>query len=156
MDQGANIDGHEAMKRRRADLVTGYKALPTPQARLARLVEETRTQPRLPPELRTEDRLVPGCLARLWLTTEMRDGCCHFVIDSDSTVVRGIAGLLARFYSGLPPEAVIATPPDFLVEAGFQQHLSGNRRDALAQLWSRMAGFARAQREGGNEVLRRS
>jgi len=115
------------------------------QDRLALLVERARKIPPLAPELRRDEHLIPGCLARLWFTATFRDDQCFFVCDSDSLVVKAIAGLLCDFYSGHPPAEILAHDPAFLAPLGVTQHLTPNRRNALAKVWERIRQFAEAQ-----------
>lgn len=117
------------------------------QARLSWLVEQARARPPLPVELRTDDRLVPGCIARLWLVAEFHSGCCFFRCDSDSQMVKAVAGLLCDFYSGSPPVDILAVSPDFLAEAGINQHLTPNRRNALARVGETIRCFAESHRQ---------
>lgn len=122
------------------------------QDRLALLVERVRKLPPLPLELRVEQKLIPGCLAKLWFVSEFRDGKCFFACDSDSLVVKAIAGLLCDFYSGQPPAEILAHDPGFLAPLGITQHLTPNRRNALAKVWERIRQFAQQNLAGGANV----
>lgn len=99
----------------------------------------------LPPELRTDTYRVEGCLSNLWFVPEFRDGRCYFKVDGDSHIVRGIALLLANFYSGELPAEILKHDPIFLSEVGITQHLSPNRRNGLSRLWEKIRTFAAAQ-----------
>jgi len=112
------------------------------QARFAWLVEQARQRPILPPEFRTDAYRVQGCLAKLWFVPEFRDGLCYFRSESDSLVVKSIAGLLCDFYSGHEPAAVAAHHPDFLTSVGITQHMTPNRRHTLTRIWEQIREFA--------------
>jgi cysteine desulfuration protein SufE len=114
------------------------------QARLMFLVEQAKSRPQLPPELRVEKNRVPGCLAKLWLVAEHRAGRCFFSCDSDSLIVKAVAGLLCDFYSGQMPSEILTHEPDFLVPLGIAQHLTPNRRNALARIREYIRDFADA------------
>ncbi len=114
------------------------------QERLQWLVEQARQRAPLAAELRTDDRRVPGCLANLWLLAESREGRCWFRCDSDSQIVRAVAGLLCNFYSGQTPEEILSLEPGFLAQVGINQHLTANRRNVLSRVWERIRGFAAA------------
>jgi cysteine desulfuration protein SufE len=88
--------------------------------------------------------LVSGCLAKLWLVAEFHAGRCVFACDSDSLVVKAIAGLLCEFYSGHAPAEILAHDPQFLAPLGITQHLTPNRRNALSKVWDRIRQFAEA------------
>src|SRR5665213_2276727 len=86
-------------------------ALKYGQDRLAFLVEKAKRRPPPAPELRVEENLIPGCLAKLWFVAEFCDGKCFFDCDSDSLVVKAVAGLLCEFYSGHAPAEIVAHDP---------------------------------------------
>lgn len=117
-------------------------ALKNGQDRLALLVELAKKRPPLAPELRVDGNLIPGCLAKLWFVCQFRDGKCFFNCDSDSLIVKAIAGLLGEFYSGLPPAEILAHDPGFLAPFGITQHLTPNRRNALSKVWDKIKRFA--------------
>ena len=116
-----------------------------PQERLQWLVEQARLRPPLAAELKTDAHRVPGCLANLWVVAEKRAGRCHFQCDSDSQIVRAVAGLLCDFYSDAAPTEIVALPPDFLEQVGINQHLTANRRNVLSRVWERIRSFAAEQ-----------
>ena len=109
------------------------------------VVDKAKKSPQLPPELRTDATRVEGCLSNLWFVPELREGNCYFKVDADSHIVRGIALLLADFYSGHPPKEILANDPGFLSEVGITQHLSPNRRNGLSRLWDKIRVFAAEQ-----------
>ena len=123
-------------------LTAELAALKNGQDRLALLVERAKKSPSLAPELRVEKNLIPGCLAKLWFVPQFCDGKCFFVCDSDSLVVKAVAGLLCDFYSGQTPAEILAHDPKFLAPLGITQHLTPNRRNALSKVWERIRQFA--------------
>ena len=125
-------------------LTATLTALKNGQDRLALLVEHAKKLPPLPPEQRVEENLIPGCLARLWFVPQFRAGRCFFDCDSDSLVVKAVAGLLCDFYSGHAPAEILAHDPKFLAPLGITQHLTPNRRNALSKIWERIREFATA------------
>jgi cysteine desulfuration protein SufE len=125
-------------------LTATLTALKNGQDRLALLVEHAKKLPPLPPEQRVEENLIPGCLAKLWFVPEARDESCFFACDSDSLVVKAIAGLLCSFYSGHAPDEILRHDSQFLAPLGITQHLTPNRRNALAKVWERIRQFAEA------------
>jgi cysteine desulfuration protein SufE len=130
---------------KQAALLKELSQLRSSHDRLAFLVRRAREQPRLDARYRTDESRVEGCLSRLWLVMEFKRGRCFFRSDSDSLIVKGIAGLLCDFFSGQPPEAIVAQDPAFLAQAGITQHLTPNRRNALSRVWENIRGFAEAR-----------
>ena len=132
---------------KQAQLTAQLAAFKNGQDRFAFLVERAKKIPPLPAEWRVEKNLLPGCLAKLWLVPECRDGKCFFVCDSDSLVVKAVAGLLCEFYSGHTPAEILAHDPKFLAPLGITQHLTPNRRNALGKVWERIREFSQINAE---------
>ena len=106
------------------------------------IVDKAKKSPGLPPELKTDQTRVEGCLSNLWFVAENRDGRCYFRSDADSHIVKAIAVLLCDFYSGQPAREILAHNPEFLTQVGITQHLSPNRRNGLSRLWDKIRAFA--------------
>lgn len=117
-----------------------------PLARLECLVDQARAMPALPEQDKTEANRIEGCMAQLWMSARFENGVCRFQCDSDSMVVKSIAGLLCRIYDGVPPRQILENSPEFLAEAGITSHLSANRRNALTRVWARIRSFAEKNR----------
>ena len=131
-----------SLAEKQVELTAQLAALKSGQDRLALLVEKAKAHAPLGPELRVEENLIPGCLAKLWFAPQVRDEECFFACDSDSLVVKAVAGLLCDFYSGQAPAKILAHDPKFLAPLGITQHLTPNRRNALSKIWGRIRQFA--------------
>ena len=129
-----------AEKQRR--LTETLEAFKTAQDRLAYAVRIGRAAEPLPAACRTDANRVEGCLARVWFVPEWREGCCHFRVDSDSAIIKGVAVLLCEFYGGQTPLEIVETSPAFLEKLGITQHLTPNRRNSLGAIWQSMRKFA--------------
>lgn len=140
-----DLNSTASLAEKRHQLETALGSIKGGQARFAWLVEQARLRPSLVPELRDETNRVEGCLSKLWVVAESREDYCYFKADSDSLIVKAIAGLLCDFYSGQPPAEIVAHNPSFLKELGISQHLTPNRRNGLAQVWERIRSFAAAR-----------
>jgi cysteine desulfuration protein SufE len=136
-----------SLAEKQLQLTTQLAALKNGQDRLALLVAQAKKCPPLAPEIRVDGNLIPGCLAKLWFVAQFCDGKCFFDCDSDSLVVKAIAGLLCDFYSGHAPAEILAHDPGFLAPLGITQHLTPNRRNALSKIWERIHEFARINAE---------
>lgn len=123
------------------------------QDRLAHIVARARQAAPLEESRRRDEFLVEGCLSRLWFLPATREGRCYFESDSDSMIVKGIAGLLCEFYSGHAPSEIVAVEPEFLVRSGITQHLTPNRRNGLGRLAQLIRTFAREQMTSGASTM---
>ncbi len=129
---------------KKRELVDDLSLLPTAQDRLMYIVDQAKKAKHLPPQFQTDTYRVEGCLSNLWFVPEFRDGQCYFNVDADSHIVRGIALVLANYYSGETPAEILRHDPAFLSEVGITQHLSPNRRNGLSRLWEKIRSFAAA------------
>jgi cysteine desulfuration protein SufE len=116
-----------------------------PQERLAHLVAQARRRAALSDDQKTDAYRVDGCLSKLWIVPRFVEGRCFFETDSDSLIVKAVAGLLCDFYSGQIPEEIVRVDPSFLAPFGINQHLTPNRRNALARVWDTIRRFAESQ-----------
>ena len=130
---------------KRDALCAELRALRDAQERLNFLAARARQRPSVPESDKTEANRVEGCLAKLWIAPRFTDGRCFFAMDSDSLIVKAVAGLLCDFYSGHRPAEILSIDPSFLGPLGINQHLTPNRRNALAKVWEVIRGFAEQQ-----------
>lgn len=141
---------------KRDALCAELRALRDAQERLNLLVTRARQRPGLDESQKNEAHRVEGCLSKLWIVPRFADERCWFAADSDSQIVKAVAGLLCEFYSGHPPAEILSIDPSFLGPLGINQHLTPNRRNALAKVWEVIRSFAEGQigraEENGGEV----
>ncbi len=129
---GATLTDHQQQ------LLDQLAALRDARERLAWLFARAGSGDRLPAEARNEATQVPGCLARLWLDGVVEEGRCWFRCDSDSRVLRAVAGFVCEYFSGAEPALVAAADASPLARAGLDRVLTANRRDALARVVRRI------------------
>jgi len=138
------------MTDRQRALIDDLNLIENPQERLSALVDRERHLPSLAAEARIDKNLVPGCVSQVWLLCE-RDtaGRSHFRCDADSPLVKALVGFLCEFYSDCTPDEILADTTDGdseeatpLAALGLLQTLSPTRRNGLAQVRTRIHGFA--------------
>ena len=129
---------------KRQALIDDLTTLPDAEERFTYLLQKAKKWTAMEPGLKTEARLLPGCVSRLWLAMEYRDGRCWFQMEAEAMISKGIAAVVCGFYQGETPADILANEPDFLAEAGLTQVLSANRSSALANLRKRIRAFAEA------------
>lgn len=133
-----------SLSEKRQALIDDLTTLPDAEERFVYLLDKAKKWPALEAARKTEARLLPGCVSRLWLSPEFRDGRCWFGMDAEALISKGVAAVVCGFYSGETPADILANEPDFLAEAGLTQVLSANRSNALANLRKRIRAFAAA------------
>ncbi len=97
---------------------------------------------RLPEELKTDDLIVPGCVSRVWLHGELREGLTHFRCAADSPMVAGLIALLCDLYSAATPAEVARIEPEVWSRCGFTKLLTPTRLNGLAAVRARLKELA--------------
>jgi cysteine desulfuration protein SufE len=98
--------------------------------------------PPLPEAYRIEENIVRGCQSTVWLHRECRDGQVFLQTDSDALIVKGLAALLMKVYSGQPAEAILKDELTIFEETGLSKHLSSQRANGLMAMIEQIKAFA--------------
>ena len=102
--------------------------------RLMHLIDLAKRETSLPGELRTDDRLVNGCMSQIWIDVGLHDQVVNVYYDSDAMITKGITSVVADCFSGITVnEAKALTKEDF-EKLGIKQLLSAQRRNGLGSL----------------------
>ena len=102
-------------------------------------------------EYHTEQSIVKGCQALVWLHTNVRDGRLYFEADSNAAIPKGLIALAVRLYSGRTPQEIVQTPPDFIERIGMSKHISSSRSNGLLSVIGRMKQEAASALAAGSE-----
>jgi cysteine desulfuration protein SufE len=97
---------------------------------------------RLPEELKTDDLIVPGCVSRVWVLGELREGLTHFRSAADSPMVAGLIALLCDLYNETTPAEAAGVDPEIWTRCGFTKLLSPTRLNGLAAVRGRIRELA--------------
>jgi cysteine desulfuration protein SufE len=125
------------------DLVDEFDLLDDWEQRYRYLIDMGKALPDLPESERSDANKVKGCVSQVWLVTEPADDTLTFRADSDAHIVRGLAALLVRLYSGRTGEEILSVDArDVLARIGLSEHLSPQRSNGLASMISRIRGEA--------------
>lgn len=121
-------------------LIDDLLFIPDVQERLSILVSRAKSS--LPESDKVEDHLVRGCVSRVWLVPEAREGRCYFRYDADSPMVKGLVGLLCEVYEGGLASEVAAEEPSMWEALGLSKNLSPTRLNGLAAVRAAIRQFA--------------
>ncbi len=125
-----------------AEIVEDFSFLPEWDERYAYLIELGQKMAPLPEEHRKEDNIVRGCQSTVWLHRTCSDGAVLLQADSDSLIVKGLAALLMKVYSGQPAEAILKAKLTFFEDTGLNKHLSSQRANGLMAMIDEIKAFA--------------
>ena len=123
-------------------LLKKFEGLNTPMDKFSYLIKKSANYNELKKSERLEKFKVKGCNSQLWLYPEAKDGLIFFRVDSDASIPKGIAVILAEVYSGMSFSEVLKTPPTLFKELGLEEHLSMTRRNGLTYLFKQIYLYA--------------
>lgn len=110
--------------------------------RYEHLIQLGRSLPQMDETLRTPERSLPGCEARVWVDIEIQDGRVRYEADSDSLIVRGLIALLISVLDGHSPEEITGAALFFIREIGLDTSLSPSRANGLSNLVRKMQALS--------------
>jgi cysteine desulfuration protein SufE len=131
-------------------LIDEFSLLDDWEERYRHVIELGAALPPFPPEARTEENRVRGCVSQVWLVAQPAFGSpprLTFLADSDAHIVRGLAAILMRIYSGpgRTKEEILAIDPEALFTTlGLDSHLSPQRSNGLRAMVERIRALAAA------------
>ncbi len=102
-----------------------------------------RKLPPMPEQYRKNSNLIKGCQSRVWVGTELKEGCLLIHADSDSLITKGLIAIFIHLLSGLAPADILAADLSMLDACGLREHLASTRANAL----NTMAGAIRKAAE---------
>ena len=126
-------------------LAARFAVIDDAHERLAAIVARGQRWPEVAAEERTETRRVAGCVSAVWLAGSVENGRCHFRVAAVSSLVKGLAALLAELYDGETPASIVAWEPGLLAALGLERQLSPTRLHGLAHIRRAIREFAAAQ-----------
>ena len=125
-------------------LVAQLSQIEDPLERLTLVQDRVRKAPPLPAEHRCESNRIHGCATKVWLLPEYRDGICRFQVDSESSIVRGLASLITEVFSGTPPSEAADFESRIIERLGFARVITPTRLHGLLKLEETIRAFARS------------
>ena len=96
--------------------------------RLTYLVELAKKSTTLPRELRTDDRLVGGCISQIWIDVGVVDDKVKVYYDSDAMITKGITSIVADCFSDISVEEAKQIKHDDFQSLNIQQLLTPQRK----------------------------
>src|SRR5690554_4979181 len=112
--------------------------------RYEHIIELGKTLPLIEEEEKSEDLLIKGCQARVWLKADYKDSKMVLTADSDAIITKGIIAILIRAFSNQTPEDILDADTDFIDEIGLKEHLSPTRANGLVSMIKQMKMYAMA------------
>ena len=102
--------------------------------RLTYLVDLAKKATTLPEELRTDDKLVPGCISKIWVDVGLVENKIKVYYDSDAMIPKGIATIVCDIFTDCSKQEAQQFNEDDLSKLGFIQLVTPQRRNGLYNL----------------------
>lgn len=98
------------------------------------LIDLARKPTTLPEELRSEERLVSGCMSQIWVDVGAVDDKTKIYYDSDAMITKGVTHVICDCFDDLPIEEAKKVTRDDFQALALEGILSANRRNGLSSL----------------------
>jgi cysteine desulfuration protein SufE len=136
------------IKNRIEVVVKEFQAIPHWEDKYKKIIEMGKSLKPLDESKKTEDNKIKGCQSQVWLVASPTvDHKIQFQADSDALIVKGLVSILVSIYSHSSPDEILANPPTFLKDLGFESHLSPSRANGLHAMVKQMQFYAIAYRQ---------
>lgn len=96
-----------------------------------------------PTEGKLDTYLVPGCVSRVWLDAQHRDGTMHYRAAAEGQIAQGMVAMLINGLNEETPETILAVDPAFIKDAGLSESLTPARQGGMSSMLKRMQQAAR-------------
>lgn len=113
------------------EIVEEFSLFDTWEEKYEYLIDLGKKLPPIDPLFKTEENKIKGCQSQVWMHSEYRDGHVFFQADSDAMIVKGLAGMLVRVFSGQKPADIVDAPVTFIDDIGMTSHLAQTRSNGL-------------------------
>jgi cysteine desulfuration protein SufE len=126
------------------ELYDAFEDLPDWEERYRMIIDLGRSLPPMPESLKTEESKVRGCMSQVWMAVKSMEPF-DFHVDSDSTLVKGLAAILRLIYAGRPRSEIPGVDvPGIFKRLDLENHISPNRRNGFFSMMERIKALGRA------------
>ncbi len=96
------------------------------------LIDLGKKLPQMDDSLKTDEYKVHGCVSKVWMVTDFKNGRFEIFADSDAHIVRGLIAVLMIAFQGCNMEEIRSVDIEKTFrQLGLEQHLSPNRRSGF-------------------------
>ncbi len=106
--------------------------------------------PLIEEKFKTDDNLIRGCQARVWLHANYKEDKIIFTADSDAIITKGLVSMVVRILSNHTPQEITKAELYFIDKIGLKEHLSVTRSNGLVSMIKQMKMYALAMQSQNN------
>ncbi len=119
-------------------LVKRFARINEPKRRYEQLLWYAKKLADFPPEDKTPDNKVPGCVSQVYITASLNEGKVTFQGDSDAQITKGLLAMLIEALGGLSPTEILHLTPDFIKETQLDVSLTPSRANGFYNIFKTM------------------
>jgi len=120
------------------ELVEDFAMMEDLWDKLGYLIDLGKTLEPLDDALKTDNRMIKGCQAHVWLYSELKDGKIIFQADANADYAKGLVAMMIHVLSGHTPDEIINAPLNFIEKIGFKSMLSMKRAGGMESMIKQM------------------
>ena len=83
---------------------------------------------------RADEKLIPGCISKIWVDVDVVDNTVFVKYDSDAMITKGITSIVCECFSDRTVEDAKKIKPEDFEKLNIQQLLTPQRRNGLGSL----------------------
>ena len=114
------------------------------------IIQMGKELPLIEEQYKTDDNLIKGCQAKVWLHADYKDGKVVFTADSDAIITKGLVSMVVRVLSNHTPQEIVNADLYFVDKVGLREHLSVTRSNGLLSMIKQMKMYAVAMEKAVN------
>lgn len=119
-------------------LVQRFARISEPKRRYEQLLWYAKKLEDFPPEGKTPENKVQGCVSQVYITASLDEGKVAFQGDSDAQITKGLLAMLITALSGLSPAEIVQLTPDFIKETQLDVSLTPSRANGFYNIFKMM------------------
>jgi len=119
-------------------LVKRFARITEPKRRYEQLLWYAKKLKEFPPEGKTAENKVPGCVSQVYITADLEDGKVAYQGDSDAQITKGLLAMLITALDGLTPQEIVQLTPDFIKETQLDVSLTPSRANGFYNIFKMM------------------
>ena len=119
-------------------LVKRFARISEPKRRYEQLLWYAKKLEAFPPEGKTPENKVPGCVSQVYITANLEDDKVFFQGDSDAQITKGLLAMLIAALGGLSPTEILQLTPDFIKETQLDVSLTPSRANGFYNIFKTM------------------
>jgi cysteine desulfuration protein SufE len=85
-----------------------------------------------------DENLIKGCMSKVWLVSEFKDGKVVYHADSNTGITKGLISLLIRVLSEQQPKDIVDADLYFIERIGMSGFISSQRSNGFANMIKQM------------------